>query len=61
MKKIYMMPLTEVTKIQTQNMIASSPLHDAGSGDAFEQTDFSGTTTDTGDNLSRSTIWDDEE
>ena len=60
MKKIYMIPSLEVTKIQTQNMIAGSPLHDAGSGDAFEQTDFTGTTEDTSGNLSRGTIWDEE-
>lgn len=62
MKKIYVQPSLVITKIHTQSMIATSLLHkDGGSSETFEQNDFTGTTDETGGNLSRHSIWDEDE
>ena len=61
MKKQYMNQEITIVKIQTIQMIASSPLYI--SGETPQQTDFTGTTPDTGENLSREGrgFWDDDE
>jgi len=62
MKKIYVQPSLVITKIHTQSMIATSLLHkDGGSSETFEQNDFTGTTDETGGNLSRYNVWGDED
>ena len=59
MKKQYMTPSMEVTKIHTIHMLASSPLDT--SSETPQQDDFNETTDETGNNLSRQSLWDDEE
>ena len=54
-----MTPSTEVTKIHTIHMLASSPLDT--SSETPQQDDFNETTDETGNNLSRQSFWDDEE
>lgn len=60
MKKIYMKPSMEVITIRNTQILAGSLLDTTGTNP--QQTDFSGETSDTGGNLSRSfNLWGDDE
>ena len=59
MKKTYMTPAMAVIAIRTTNMVANSPLDVTGASPM--QSDFTGTTDDVDNNLSRFGLWDDED
>ena len=60
MKKKYIAPEMAITKIATQHLLTGSLLDTKGG--APEQTDFTETTNDTGNNLSRRyDVWEEEE
>ncbi|MBQ7509980.1 MAG: hypothetical protein IJT53_03645 [Prevotella sp.] len=59
MKKIYVTPAMAMVAVRTANMVANSPLDVTGASPV--QSDFTGTTNDVDNNLSRFSLWDDED